>query len=315
MENKYKLSICIPTLNRWKELKILLDSIVNQEHFNDDVSIVINDWPSKDNTETLVTEYQKIYSNIFYSRNEKAVWMLPAILESIDMSNWEYTWIFGSDDFMHKDALKIIINILKTSHPKIILSNRQTFKNNDELIQNTINDELIHHFNWFSNFSKYIWNTNELTFDDKHAFFTFMSAFCFNTEYYKKNYKYTIENLYTLDKLKKHYFHYIFILFSELSDTDIVTTIISPKLVFCKVDSNSWNHNKKIVADIRMLGVYLNSKYNNSYAFVKLFNKFVREWWKFWYLFPLIRNVLKKIWVYDLFSYLWRKYILKNINK
>jgi hypothetical protein len=42
----------------------------------------------------MVAEYQKKYSNIFYSKNTKAVGMLPAIMESMNMSNGEYAWLF-----------------------------------------------------------------------------------------------------------------------------------------------------------------------------------------------------------------------------
>jgi abequosyltransferase len=57
------LSICIPTYNREKYLKRLLDSIVCQKEFTDtdDVEIVVDDGPSTDNTETMVKEYIKKY--------------------------------------------------------------------------------------------------------------------------------------------------------------------------------------------------------------------------------------------------------------
>ena len=60
MTKKPLLSICIPTYNREKYLKRLLDSIVSQKEFtdSDDVEIVIDDGPSKDNTEVLVQEYK-----------------------------------------------------------------------------------------------------------------------------------------------------------------------------------------------------------------------------------------------------------------
>ena len=59
--------------------------------------------------------------------------MLPAILESIDMSTGQYTWLFGSDDFMHKDALKITLDIIKNNSPTLILSNRTIFENPKDL--------------------------------------------------------------------------------------------------------------------------------------------------------------------------------------
>jgi abequosyltransferase len=57
------LSICIPTYNREKYLRRLLDSIVFQKEFIDtnDVEIVIADNASTDSTEELVNEYTKKY--------------------------------------------------------------------------------------------------------------------------------------------------------------------------------------------------------------------------------------------------------------
>lgn len=73
MNKEPLLSICIPTYNREVYLKRLLDSIVSQKGFSDDIEIVIDDGPSKDNTQLMVAEYQKKYPNIRYFRNTKAV--------------------------------------------------------------------------------------------------------------------------------------------------------------------------------------------------------------------------------------------------
>ncbi|HCY21253.1 TPA: hypothetical protein DIC40_05395 [Patescibacteria group bacterium] len=70
------LSICIPTYNREPYLKQLLDSIVSQKAFSEtnDVEIVIDDGPSKDNTQQLVKDYQNKYpGKIRYFRNDKAI--------------------------------------------------------------------------------------------------------------------------------------------------------------------------------------------------------------------------------------------------
>ncbi len=80
----------------------------------------------------MVAEFQKNYKNIYYSRNDVAVGMLPAILESIDMSTGQYTWLFGSDDFMQTDALEITLNTIKEQSPTLILSNRLNVKDTTE---------------------------------------------------------------------------------------------------------------------------------------------------------------------------------------
>ncbi|MFB0965209.1 MAG: glycosyltransferase family 2 protein [Patescibacteria group bacterium] len=128
MKKKPLICICIPTYNRAASLSRLLESIITQKGFDDEVSIMINDGPSKDGTESMVRGYQKKYPNIKYSRNPVAVGMLPAILESIDMSEGEYTWIVGSDDFMWNDALEIMTSALKEKKPALALCNRLAFR-------------------------------------------------------------------------------------------------------------------------------------------------------------------------------------------
>lgn len=74
MKEKPLLSICIPTYNRSKYLKNSLDSIVKQNEFlNGAVEIVISDNASTDDTKEIVESYQKVYKNIYYSRNEENV--------------------------------------------------------------------------------------------------------------------------------------------------------------------------------------------------------------------------------------------------
>lgn len=70
-ENKYLVSICIPTYNRATYLKKCLDSLIWQPEFlHGDVEIVISDNCSTDNTREVVQRYRKKYSNIQYYKNE-----------------------------------------------------------------------------------------------------------------------------------------------------------------------------------------------------------------------------------------------------
>jgi glycosyltransferase involved in cell wall biosynthesis len=75
MEGKKPLlSICIPTYNRADILDKCVASIVSQNEFeSDDVELVISDNASDDNTEEIVKKYQKVYKNIYYSRNNKNI--------------------------------------------------------------------------------------------------------------------------------------------------------------------------------------------------------------------------------------------------
>ena len=73
MESKPLLSICIPTYNRATYLEKCLESIVQQEGFDDRVEIVISDNCSTDDTQKIGEIYSERYSNVKYFRNEENV--------------------------------------------------------------------------------------------------------------------------------------------------------------------------------------------------------------------------------------------------
>lgn len=311
MEQKYLLAICIPTYNRKHTLERLINSIISQKSFSEEISIVINDGPSTDGTEDYILNIQKHYSNIFYKRNPLAVWMLPAILESIEMSNWAYTWLFWSDDFLYENALEIILNILKKQSPTILLSNRVTFNKIDDCIQNSLETQ-VRIFHGFNDFWSYLWLSSLDSFEDKHNYFTFMSVFCFRTNYFHEAYNFTIDSICTRESLERHYFNYILILYSQLFISEKIALIINPRLVFCQSDNHNWKHNSKITKDIKMLCDFIKIHYTLSSSTSTLLNKFVFRWWFVCNIVSPINGILKKIWLYEILSRIWRKLILKK---
>ncbi len=308
MPHQYLLSICIPTYNREAYLKRLLDSIVTQKWFTEEVCIIINDGPSKDSTTEMVEELQKNYKNIYYSRNDVAVGMLPAILESIDMSTGEYTWLFGSDDFMYPDALEIVIRTIKKQSPTLILSNRLNVRVTEEASSYTEKDTQLLAFNGFSDFSEYLWIDDTSKYQDKWNYLTFMSVFCFETGYYRQSLEYTQNSIIDMTALKKHYFNYILILFSRLSPERIICIIEKPRLVFCQSANTSWEPNHKINQDIKMLMNYLKENYSLSPWCIKIFKRMYFES----FLYGTILYKLQKIRFFDI---LMRKIIQNNAVK
>ncbi len=308
MQHKYLLAICIPTYNREVYLKRLLDSIVTQKWFTDEICIIINDWPSKDNTTEMISEYQAKYGNIYYSRNDIAVWMLPAILESIEMSTGRYTWLFGSDDFMHSDALEIITETIKKQEPTLILSNRLNVNITEEASDYIENNSQILTFNWFSNFSEYFWVDDASKYQDKWNYLTFMSVFCFETEYYRQSLEYTQNSIIDMAALKKHYFNYIVILFSRLSVERVICIIEKPRLVFCQSANTSWEPNHKINQDIKMLMDYLKKNYSLTPWCIKIFKRMYFES----FLYGTILYKLQKI---HLFKIIMKRLTQNNTVK
>lgn len=110
-----KLSICIPTYNRDKYLKELLDSIINQIDYEikDKVEICISDNLSIDNTQMIVKEYidKKIIS-IKYNRNLTNIGAERNFFKSVEIAEGEFCWIIGSDDKVKDGLLKYVLKQL-----------------------------------------------------------------------------------------------------------------------------------------------------------------------------------------------------------
>ena len=73
MSNKPLLSICIPTYNRSSYLEKTLDSIINQNGFDNRVEIIISDNCSTDDTRDLCLKYSEKFHNIKYFCNDSNI--------------------------------------------------------------------------------------------------------------------------------------------------------------------------------------------------------------------------------------------------
>ena len=302
MENKPLISICIPTRNREKELKRLIESIVLQKWFTSEVSIVIHDNNSTDNTESMIKEYQKKYINITYIKSNKNIWIGPAILKVISLSNGEYTWLFGSDDLMHQDALDISINAIKKRSPTLILSNRGDNVDIQDQRHYIIEKINYRYFNWFADFWSYIWLDEKEKYSDKVNYFSFISIFCFKTNYYKEMFDFVTKSVCEISELNKHSFSWALIVFAQLYTNEIICLIDDLPLVYIHKDAQpSWKADSKISKDFFMFAKYLKNNYSISKNCKKILNK-VAIGWRVWcviipavHKLPLLGNLSSSI--------------------
>jgi len=273
MNKEPLLSICIPTYNREVYLKRLLDSIVSQKGFSDDIEIVIDDGPSKDNTQLMVAEYQKKYPNIRYFRNTKAVWMTAAFLESIDLSKGKYTRLFGSDDFMTPDALSIVLSVIKEKSPTVLLSNRTSYTEHTNHI--LPKHPRVHSFAGFVDFAKFLGQDDPAKYVDKVIYFTFISVFCFETAYYKEMLAYIEKEVSLPDMLKKDYFNFALVVYANLPKEKTICVVEDPRLVYVQgwAENHSWHPNKKIPQDFKFLIDYLIRHYSLEKSAIKFFKR------------------------------------------
>ena len=110
-----QLSICIPTYNREKYLKQLLDCIEKQlqDIEKNIVEICVSDNSSTDNTQSMISEYQQKYNNITYFRWDKNMGADMNYLKVVEIAHGKYCWLFGSDDLMLDGAIKKMLEEIK----------------------------------------------------------------------------------------------------------------------------------------------------------------------------------------------------------
>ncbi len=120
----YKLSICIPTLNRGRYIGETLESIVSQ--LRDSVEIVIVDGGSTDGTEQIVGSYQQVFPNISYVRRDTAG-QQPSnegfsrdCNHAVELAKGTYCWLMTDDDLLMPGAIEKVLSEIENGYPVIV---------------------------------------------------------------------------------------------------------------------------------------------------------------------------------------------------
>ena len=124
--NQPIISICIPTYSRAENLKECLDGFVCQfknQDISRQVEIIVSDNASEDNTREVVEEFQKQYSNIKYFRNDTNIGSSKNFLSALNKASGKYVWLFGDDDVVEKNSLKLILRKIGAKNYSAILLN------------------------------------------------------------------------------------------------------------------------------------------------------------------------------------------------
>ena len=109
---KYKVDILMATYNGEKYLKEQIESIINQSY--DNWTLLIRDDKSKDNTVSIIEEYERKDSRIKLLRDKKAnLGFVKNFEELLNNSQKEFIMFSDQDDYWEKDKIKNYIEILK----------------------------------------------------------------------------------------------------------------------------------------------------------------------------------------------------------
>lgn len=114
-------SVLVPVYNVEKYLKNCLDSILNQTY--EDYEIILVDDGSTDKSGNICDEYKRKNPDVINVVHKKNAGLLLARRTAIKMAKGDYIVNCDSDDFLEKNALEKIANIISEYNPDIIQYN------------------------------------------------------------------------------------------------------------------------------------------------------------------------------------------------
>ncbi len=148
-EEKYLLSICIPTYNRADVLRHCIDAIVNHEQAKKGgIEIVVCDNASTDGTETLMQKYKKL-EFVKYYRNEENIGVIHNTLKVLDVATGEFRKLLNDYSVFTDEGLQSMYDIVvETRNEKPVLLFDNKYEESSEYTCQKI-DEIVHHVGYW----------------------------------------------------------------------------------------------------------------------------------------------------------------------
>jgi acetyltransferase-like isoleucine patch superfamily enzyme len=110
--SKILLSICIPTYNRSTVLEKSIISIVSQKEFDQSVELVISDNCSDDDTLVVVEEFQKVYSNIKYYKNDENIGAEKNVFKVLSLGKGKFLKLANDYSLFNDGSIKSLIDLI-----------------------------------------------------------------------------------------------------------------------------------------------------------------------------------------------------------
>jgi glycosyltransferase involved in cell wall biosynthesis len=134
MINK-RLTIAIPTYNRLRYLKDLLEELIKQCKFYPEIEILISDNNSTDGTWEYIQDAAQTVNQIRIVRNETNIGADANFIRCVEQSIGEYIWLFGDDETLCEEAIKNVITTLNLYEMSfLLLGNMQDSDPQDQKI-------------------------------------------------------------------------------------------------------------------------------------------------------------------------------------
>ncbi len=110
VSDKPLLTIAIPTYNRSRFLRQLLDSLRRDLEGESRVELIVSDNASPDETPSLVAEFQGLGMRIRSIRNEVNIGPDGNFLQCFNLARGKYFWIIGDDDVVAPGAIPALLD-------------------------------------------------------------------------------------------------------------------------------------------------------------------------------------------------------------
>ncbi|QJD83452.1 glycosyltransferase [Cohnella herbarum] len=115
------LSICIPTYNRSKELKVCLDSVLPQTSINGLIEVCVSDNASDDATSAVLAQYVMKYPQLRTIRQSENIGGERNFVEVVKFAKGKFAKLQGDDDYFIPGAIQPILYALLYRKSRFLL--------------------------------------------------------------------------------------------------------------------------------------------------------------------------------------------------
>ena len=224
-QNKYLISICIPSYNGEDTISETLDSLVREIGNLTNIEIVINDDKSTDKTFDIAKEYMNKYDYISIYKNEENLRMDRNFTAVALKANSKYVWFCGQDDIFQNGAISKAITIIQNHEDINFIYFNYKFVD-DDLINEVMPPILkIKEDKYFKN-DKYFFKIIKFAP-------TFLPANVMKREFWMNN-------------IAKYYFDTYYVqvgVWLEYSANGNIYTVADKNYILCRVPRESWKYN------------------------------------------------------------------------
>lgn len=104
MQENIKISVCIPTYNKYDTIEYTISSVLNQLY--EDFELIIIDDSNNNYTEEVVRKISQSDNRVKYFKNQERLGLVKNWNECIKRANFDYVYILHHDDFLMPGILK-----------------------------------------------------------------------------------------------------------------------------------------------------------------------------------------------------------------